>query len=391
MPISRGEEEVEERRAHHGAPVDPPQLVDHRARARAVRILLVGPLRARAQQHVGRDALRQLGHHRRPPRRRRLLGRAVGVRLNHAELRHPLASDEAVEQAAVGTDGVDEARVLALVLEHLAAAQLEDQLRSRSVEILLGEEDVGPCRQRRAAERAAAGSPSTAGSCAPPSGSIGSLPPAQGTWGVARGSSSQAHGRCCGRASRRRRHHDGGSRGSWCGALSPPAPFGPPSFGYAGSGHTWRRFGRCREERRAAMRRPTAVVWEDPTEPKLRTRSAHRRRRRTPPRLLACCCPERRGSARRLAQALRRESCWRSVAAQPQRWAAAMTRGERRSEPAQAARRSTHACPARERAASGASAELALATTKTTGQRPSEKRELSYVIPRGVTTPRRLQ
>ena len=120
MPISRGEEEVEERRAHHGAPVDPPQLVDHRACARAVRILLVGPLRARAQQHVGRDALRQLGHHRRPPRRRRLLGRAVGVRLNHAELRHPLASDEAVEQAAVGTDGVDEARVLALVLEHLA-------------------------------------------------------------------------------------------------------------------------------------------------------------------------------------------------------------------------------------------------------------------------------
>ena len=159
MPISRGEEEVEERRAHHGAPVDPPQLVDHRARARAVRILLVGPLRARAQQHVGRDALRQLGHHRRPPRRRRLLGRAVGVRLNHAELRHPLASDEAVEQAAVGTDGVDEARVLALVLEHLAAAQLEDQLRSRSVEILLGEEDVGRPSNLALVQLAAKGAP----------------------------------------------------------------------------------------------------------------------------------------------------------------------------------------------------------------------------------------
>ena len=159
MPISRGEEEVEERGAHHGAAVDPPQLVDHRACARTVRVLLVGPLRARAQQHVGRDALRQLGHHRRPPRRRRLLGRAVGVRLNHAELRHPLASDEAVEQAAVGTDGVDEARVLALVLEHLAAAQLEDQLRSRTIEILLGEEDVGRSSNLALVQLAAKGAP----------------------------------------------------------------------------------------------------------------------------------------------------------------------------------------------------------------------------------------
>ena len=44
---------------------------------------------------------------------------------------------------SLGTDGVDEARVRALVLDHLARAQLEDELRSRAVEILLREEHVG--------------------------------------------------------------------------------------------------------------------------------------------------------------------------------------------------------------------------------------------------------
>ena len=54
-----------------------------------------------------------------------------------------LASDEPIEQAALGTDGVDEARVRALILDHLARAQLEDELRSRAVEMLLREEHVG--------------------------------------------------------------------------------------------------------------------------------------------------------------------------------------------------------------------------------------------------------